>query len=86
VEPPSPEKTFQQRKRRLLALLGEDDVSSSEQPPSAPQSPLHHQATAPVPSYLGDDTEFANGPPFTIQRIAEVLLDPERVSTLCSIE
>jgi hypothetical protein len=78
VEPPSPEKTFQQRKRRLLALLGEDDVSSSEQPPSAPQSPLHHQATAPVPSYLGDDTEFASGPPFTIQRIAEVLLDPER--------
>lgn len=86
VEPPSPEKTFQQRKRRLLALLGEDDVSSSEQPPSAPQSPLHHQATAPGPSYLGDDTKFASGPPFTIQRIAEVLLDPERVSTLCCIE
>ena len=29
LEPPSPEKTFQQRKRRLLALLGEDNVSKA---------------------------------------------------------
>lgn len=75
LEPPSPEKTFQQRRRRLLSLLGEDS-DSSEAPP---HSPLHHQPSA-GPSYLGNGSEFQDGPPFTIQRIAEVLVAPERVS------
>lgn len=80
LEPPSPEKTFQQRRRRLLALLGEDSADTNSEPPSTPQSPLHHQPIAAGPSYLGDGAEFESGPPFTIQRIAEVLLTPERVS------
>jgi hypothetical protein len=81
LEPPSPEKTFQQRRRRLLAQLGEDDCSSD--PQSVPQSPSHQQAAATGPgSHLGDSAEFVSGPPFTIQRIAEVLLTPERVSTV----
>jgi len=75
LEPPSPEKTFQQRRRRLLALLGEDSDSSE----AVLNSPLHHHPQ-PGPSYLGDGAEFQDGPPFTIQRIAEVLVAPERVS------
>lgn len=75
LEPPSPEKTFLQRKRRLLALLGDDSLSDASEAP--PHSPLHHHG----PSYLGGGvSEFHEGPPFTIQRIAEVLVAPERVS------
>lgn len=74
LEPPSPEKTFQQRRRRLLTLLGDDSDSND----AAPNSPLHHPPSG--PSYLGDGTDVLDGPPFTIQRIAEVLIAPERVS------
>jgi hypothetical protein len=83
VKPSSPEKTFQNRRRRLLALLGEDSELNEPEMKSQPEivadddsALLHRQLTG--PSILGDSA--LDGPPFTIQRIAEVLLVPERVS------
>lgn len=57
----SPENIFQQRRQRLLTMLGqpEDKVAMNT-----------------VHRFLAED----DGPPFTIQRIAEVLIAPERVS------
>lgn len=85
VKPPSPEKIFQQRRRRLLALLGEDLELNEPETKSQPEivadcdsSLSHHQLTG--PSFLGDNAALQDGPPFTIQRIAEVLVVPEKVS------
>ena len=84
VKPPSSEKIFQQRRKRLLALLGRD--SELNEPERKAQlefvadsdsSLLHNQLTG--PPYLGDNAATEDGPPFTIQRIAEVLIAPERV-------
>jgi hypothetical protein len=85
VTPPSPEKTFLQRRRRLLELLGQDSESTEAETKSQSECVTngdsvisHHAFTG--PSYLGDSAGEFNGPPFTIQRIAEVLVVPERVS------
>jgi hypothetical protein len=84
VKPPSPEKMFQQRRRRLLALLGQEESSEAETKSQSEfvaegDSALSHHAST-GPSYLGDNVGQLDGPPFTIQRIAEVLVVPERVS------
>lgn len=85
VARPSPEKAFLQRRRRLLALLGQDSESSEAETKSQSECVAdgdsvlsHHVLTG--HSYLGNNAGELDGPPFTIQRIAEVLVVPERVS------
>lgn len=68
VKPLSPELIFQQRKRRLLAMLGNGNGEAS---------PLYKPS---LTSPSDANAATVEGPPFTIQRIAEVLLAPERVS------
>ena len=67
-EPPKAEVIFQKRKQRLLVMLGQQGDSKTSR---------RNIATA--RRYQAED----EGPPFTIQRIAEVLIAPERVSCCC---
>jgi hypothetical protein len=61
------EANFHQRKHRLINLLGPSRAGASLKAPSSVSRSLI--------------AEFDNAPPFTIQRIAEVLLTPERYYT-----
>ena len=64
---PSPEEIFQKRRKLLLALVGTaDDDNRNGNPNQTFTNFIPHR----------------EGPPFTIQRLAEVLLSPERVSFL----
>jgi hypothetical protein len=65
--PLSPDSVFQQRRQRLLTML---------MPPRKKQQQREDRRQR----QRVNDTN--TGPPFTIQRIAEVLVSPERVSTV----
>lgn len=76
VQAPSAEKTFFQRRKRLLARLGDEGaLLSSSTTPGDVHSPDKQKVNG--GKTAAADTEI-DGPPFTIQRIAEVLIAPER--------
>lgn len=75
IEDPSPEEAFQNRRLLLLALVGtmEDDEAGFE----ANRKETNGESK-PIPAVA---IPHRDGPPFTIQRLAEVLLSPERYYT-----
>jgi len=122
----SPEVVFQQRRKRLLALLGEGDDDVENEGSSSSGMAMKDSHTAPHPTLSSKDESDANtnislssqrhqrrhhqpssassrqmskkkrvkylkqlplsssiseGPPFTVQRLAEVLVSPERYYT-----
>ena len=70
----SPEEIFRQRRYRLLHML---EAPTAADKGASKNKDGGGKLSGAVPSRSGPD----NGPPFTIQRIAEVLVSPERYYT-----
>jgi hypothetical protein len=74
-----------EKRRNANLSLGDD--KNTRTPPLSPDSVYQQRRqrllTMLMPPHKREDRQrvFDNGPPFTIQRIAEVLVSPERVST-----
>jgi hypothetical protein len=75
-----------ERRRNATLSLGDYD-NKKRTPPLSPDSVFQQRRqrlwTMLMPPHQREDRQrvYDNGPPFTIQRIAEVLVSPERVST-----
>jgi len=67
---PSPEEAFHKRRKILLALVGDEaEVGDNGEETNSELKRANEK-----------DIPHRNGPPFTLQRLAEVLIAPERVS------
>jgi hypothetical protein len=71
---PSPEEAFQKRRKILLALVGTVEVDEAEVGDNGAE------ITREFKRANQKAIPHRDGPPFTLQRLAEVLIAPERVS------